>query len=362
MSFFSQGYRGRVMRALGTCEGFAHNGWDVTVVGGNQLKNFRDDLPSSVKIIEINEPGGFLKFFFWWMKVFITFLKLKNKNDYSVLLIRYVFSSFFLILLISFFSIKSQKTILETTGFMSHIFRNIPFLYWLERFLFNSFNLIYTDSYKQKNDIESLVNTKTKIINIPNGCTIKKIKSFKTPRCISRVPRLFYFGTVSKFYNFDIFAKFINKLNKSLKIETIVLGSGPYLKYLKKKFVNNDKVTLYGKFVRSDLGFLINYENDILFLPELIKNDTGGLSTKLFDYMSIKLPIIAPNGGELSSILFNNYNALLYKRGNFKSFYFCVKKLFNDPNLRSYLAKNSYIDFKKKHTWKIRIKTLIDNI
>ena len=64
MSFFSQGYRGRVMRALGTCEGFAHNGWDVTVVGGNQLKNFRDDLPSSVKIIEINEPGGFLKFFF----------------------------------------------------------------------------------------------------------------------------------------------------------------------------------------------------------------------------------------------------------------------------------------------------------
>ena len=362
MNFFSNGYRGSVMHALGICEGFADNGWNVTIVGGNQIKSFKKDIPSSVRIVEINEPKGPFGFFLWRVKAFNTYLNLKNNNVYSVVLIRYVFSSFFLISLIPLFSSKLQKIILETNGFMSFRFRNI-FIFSIERYLFNLFSLIYTVSNKQKNIIENLIKSKTKVVFIPNGCTKKKIKSYNNQSYILRKPRLVCFGTFYKAYNFNLFAKFINKLTKNMDIEIFILGDGPQLKFFKKKLIRNNKVSFHGKFSRNDLGILINLGTDILYLPEqYLSSDAGGISTKLFDYMSTKSPIIAPAGGELNSILFDNNNALLYQRGNFDSFYFCVKNLYKNSHLRSYLSVNSYNDFKKKYTWQIRMKTLINEL
>jgi glycosyltransferase involved in cell wall biosynthesis len=364
LNFFSEGYRGRVMHALGICEGYADNGWDVTIVGGDSLKIFREDLPSSVNLYEIPEPKNFFRYPTWWYRIFKTYKLLSSENKFSHIMIRYVVSSFFIIGAIAFTSSKKQVKILEVNSFAFHMLSNLPkrlnsCIAYIEVKLANLFDLIYVVSVTMRDD-PRIEKCKTKIVSIENGATKKKI-NFINNNTENKRLRLVYLGTLMPYWDFDFLIKAINCLN-NINLDIIFFGDGPELAKLQNKIKYNN-ISFYGRFARNDLGYLLNPNTDMLLLPPKTEEDmnlTGGLSTKLFDYLSMKLPILAPSDGEINSVLTDKYNAILYKRCDINNFSMCVEKLKNDKMLRESIALNAYADFKNKYSWEARMSYIIE--
>lgn len=368
LKFFSEGYRGRVMHALGICEGYADNGWEVTIIGGNSLKKFRKDIPSSVVVYEISEPTNLLKYPVWWLKILRAYIKLARENNFSCLMIRYVVSSVFLIAVISILSPKKQKKILEVNSFGYHMLSKLPkrlnlFVAAIEYRLTSAFDLIYVVSQTMLSDSRAL-KCKTEMICVENGATKKKINFVPDNSSLSLKTRLVYLGTLMPYWNFDFLASAINNLTENLDVEIIFLGDGPELENLRNN-LKQKNVIFHGRFSRNDLGYLLNPSKDILLLPPKTSVDmllTGGLSTKLFDYLSMKMPILAPSDGEINSVLANSHNAILYKSTSVNDFYECVKKLHDDDHLRKTIALNAYFDFEEKYSWQARMNQIINKV
>lgn len=351
------------MHALGICEGYADNGWNVTIVGGDYLRTFKEDLPSSVNLYEIPEPKNFFRYPIWWYKIFKTYKRLSGKNKFSHVMIRYVVSSFFIIGAIAFTSSKKQVKILEVNSFAFHMLSNLPkslnfFIAYIEVKLANLFDLIYVVSVTMRDD-PRIKKCKTKVVSIENGATKKSIDFINNAE--NKRLRLVYLGTLMPYWDFDFLIKALNYLN-NMDLDIIFFGDGPELSKLQSKIKHNN-ISFYGRFARNDLGYLLNPNTDILLLPPKTEEDmilSGGLSTKLFDYLSMKLPILAPSDGEINSVLTDKYNAILYRRCDINNFSICVEKLKKDRKLREDIALNAYTDFKNKYSWKARMSYIIE--
>lgn len=360
--FFSEGYRGRVMHALGIAEGLSENGYEVDFVGGNCLKEFENDLPDHINLIVITESK---LSFFTRLKFFRSVLTLMKKNQYEAIVIRYAFSSYFLLLFLSFF-IKGTKKVIEVNLFAYHYFflknsfaNNI--IVSVENFLIRFYDVTYVVSEAMAKDYKCKKYS-DRIICIPNGATSKKI-TYHSSGVDNANVRLVYFGSLMDYWDYEPIVSAIKNSHNEYGVH--FFGSGPSLEYLKSALANCNNVVFHGRFKRDDLGILINPSTDFLFLPPKTLVDmenSGGLSTKAFDYLSMKLPIIAPADGELLKIYEHKRNAILYDRNDWTSFNRAVDELVSDNELRREISENAYSDFIANYSWKSRMKVLIDKV
>ncbi|OED64578.1 hypothetical protein A143_09690 [Vibrio splendidus ZS-139] len=369
LKFFSEGYRGRVMHALGICEGFNSDLWDVTIIGGNGVKKFESELPEGVKFIEIEEPKGFFKYPIWWLKLISIYIKLIKNNNYTCIMTRYVVSSFLPIFIFSILSGKKSYKVVEVNSFAYHMLSKLPqsinmLLARVEMMLMNCYELVYVVSDSMVNDPRNKGCT-SKIVCIPNGATTKKVEFFQTNNNETLNTRLVYFGTLMPYWNFEYLSNAINQLHESKNIEVVFLGDGPMFDYLKSNLKRKELCKFHGRFGRNELGKLLNKEHDILLLPPKTAEDmilSGGLSTKLFDYLSMEMPIIAPKDGEITNVLQDGINATLYDSASISDFVDNFNVISENRKQRNIISKAAYYDFKSKYSWSARMKSIIGEI
>jgi glycosyltransferase involved in cell wall biosynthesis len=365
LKFFSEGYRGRVMHALGIIEGYVQNGWEVSVIGGNELSSFKHDIPHSVNIHEIKEPEGLLKMFKWWYLICRKYSFECRNQEYDTVMVRYVISSFLVSIYIAIFKPLKSKSILEVNCFAFHALHRFP--KWLthvvamiEMTLVNNFQLLYVVSKTMLNDPRNRY-CKSPTLCVLNGATTNKIVSDYNNKFTT--PKLVYFGTLMPYWDFLFFIDAINYLHQKIDVDVIFLGDGPERELLQNNLKKKELITFFGQFSRNDLGKYISKESDILIYPPKTKEDmllTGGISTKLFDYLSMQMPILAPSDGEINTVLFDRRNALLYKSDEVASFSKCVQVLLQDKSLRKNISNDAFQDFSNKYSWRARMKTIID--
>ena len=165
------------------------------------------------------------------------------------------------------------------------------------------------------------------------------------------------------YWNFSYLIDAINYLHEKIDIHVLFLGGGPESDLLQKNLKKKELVTFFGQFSRNDLGNYISKDTDILIYPPKTKEDmvlTGGISTKLFDYLSMQMPILAPSDGEIKTVLIDRGNALLYKSDEVASFSKCVQTLLQEKCLRQDISKAAFQDFSLKYSWRARMKSIID--
>lgn len=367
VNFFSEGYRGRVMHALGIVEGIFENGRKIIIVGGSGLKSFKKDLPDGVEIIEIEEKKGWINKIFWYQQIFNKIKSVYDNSKVECLIIRYNISGYFYILFLAN-KFKKITGVLEVNYFAHQAYLNsVPILnkmiVLVERFLVNKFDILYLISDKAAAD-KRIQGIRSTILSIPNGVTSKEIKFGSFIKKDSRVTRLLYLGSIMYYWDWNPIIKAF-KDKRDLNYELHFYGDGPKLEFLKTQLIKTDGVFFHGKFSRNELGKIINPETDILYLPPKtifdMKN-TGGLSTKAFDYLSMKTPIIVPHDEELNNIYTNLVNCLMYDRNKPREINETVSVLSEDRSLRLLVTKNAYNDYKKKYSWKSRMKFLIHEI
>lgn len=369
LKFFSEGYRGRVMHALGICEGYAENSWSVSIIGGEGLASFSDDVPSSVDLIEINTPKGFAIYPRWLLRIGLAYWTEKSKKNFDTIMVRYVIRAFLFTFFLAFTSPLRSKTILEVNSFAYHWLRNIPnwmngFVARTEMLIVNRYKVLYVVSQAMKNDKR---NSKCRsfVICIPNGATSKQLKNPTSVTSNGSMPRLVYFGTLMSYWDFSYLIQALNYIHEKAEIDVLFLGDGPELNTLQEGLKRPDLISFYGRFAREELGHLLSKNTDFLILPPKTKEDmilTGGLSTKIFDYLAMGMPILAPSDGEIVGILENRRNALLYQSNDPASVSKCLDLLVESKRLRQKLAQNAYFDFQQKYSWKARMNLLINEV
>ncbi len=75
---------------------------------------------------------------------------------------------------------------------------------------------------------------------------------------------------------------------------------------------------------------------------------------KLFEYMRASKPIVCSRSPFTQSVLTDNRNSLLAEPEDLQEWLSCLRRLVRDPQLRSYLGRNAYSDFKQRHTTDLR--------
>ena len=205
------------MHALGICEGYAENGWIVTIIGGKSLSLFHDDIPSSVKIIELKEPKGILTYPIWWIRVLKSYIEQQRKEEFNTVIVRYVMSGFLLSMFIGLKSSSCSKTILEVNSFAYHAFANIPrwlnlLISRLEMIIVNRYKVLYVVSETMAKDPRNK-ECKAKIVCILNGATSKEIEYKPASEKIPSSNRLVYMGSLMPYWDFEYLINAINCLH-----------------------------------------------------------------------------------------------------------------------------------------------------
>jgi glycosyltransferase involved in cell wall biosynthesis len=362
-SFFNSGDAGSVMHALGIAEGFVENGWSVNLLSGTGLSGYKEYLPKTVILTEVECNKGFIRNQIWSLRLVLEFRRLLKNRDTDVFLIRYAVSKYFLCWILCWMAHrKGLVTVLEVNSFAYH-YSFIPKpvrLLWGKAEI--RFNLVYAVSETLSRTLREK-KCAAQVIAVPNGASSKLIKVADNSTAGQKKKiRFVYLGTLIKYYDFEIIiAAFQSFVKRGYDSELHFFGSGMMEDQVKKISSGDSRIVFHGRYKKKNIGKLLDRKTDIMVLPPKVKSDmalSGGLSTKLFEYLSLSIAIVAPGMGEVNNILKDKKNAVLYEHDSEESLVNAFELIVTQPQLREKIAKNAYNDFLENHTWKARMSEL----
>jgi glycosyltransferase involved in cell wall biosynthesis len=368
-SFFNHGDDGSVMHALGVAEGFAENGWSVNLLSGDGLFGYKEYLTDNIKLTEIDGGMHFLWELYWSIRLIRKFKKELKGNNAEVLLIRYAMSKYLLCWIFCSISRRQRiTTVLEVNSFaFHHLFIPRP-IRWLwgkaEILLLSRFDIVYAVSKALSRSLQEKKCT-TMLVTVPNGASSNIIEIRNNEYVTSEQKlRFVYLGTLLQYYDFTIVINaFQIFVKRGYDCELHFYGGGKMENYLRKLSIDESRIVFHGRYKNKDIGSLLNKKTDIMVLPPKTLSDmsrSGGLSTKLFEYMSLKLPIIAPAMGEINDIFKDRENAVLYECYSEESLADALELIATHPQIREKISLNAFSDFIDKHTWRARMSKLIE--
>ena len=348
-AFFKRGYRGSVMHALGIIDGFNQNGVPLTVLHSGGLENF------------IEQPNAIRS----GIKGKISTIKLLREPE-TRLLIRYSISNLLYIVFLQLIAKNKRAICLEVNSvskmYDKHYGANF-FVHTVEKMILKNIKVFYVVSKTAKLFLIDQLNVpEANILVLPNALKGRKLPASVPLESIAETgetARMVYLGSLQPYYNIHEVCEWLSEFNenKGEKVKLHFYGNDDRdsIQAIGEKFV--DLLYFHGSYNNEDIDKILS-KNDILILPNKINTLAAYISPiKLFEYMSLKAPILASAVGQNNEILSHNHTALLYnsKDGFFES----LKNLLQDVKLRETLSSNAYREVMELHTWEIRIKELI---
>ena len=153
-----------------------------------------------------------------------------------------------------------------------------------------------------------------------------------------------FVGALSMWFNFDDLVGATDYLDEYIHI--VVIGDGVNYAGLKKKTVNNNKISLLGRLPHKEVLKLLNSLICVCIAP-YNKNWFGASETGFFhsrkvtEYLAAGKPIICSNIIGIPSFLTPNENVLLYEPNNPKDLASKIRKLLNDEQLYKKMSENN---------------------
>lgn len=361
------------------CRALNNLGHSVTLFIRSENKNAKDFIINNYKIdsslIQIIEIKPFLNKgseFFIAIKALIKFFFLKNSQRKSYTIIsRNIFAAFFLSLIIN------KKIIYETHIKEVGFFREL-----IQKILLKKKNVkVAVITNALKNILISNFNLQNNNINVypdgafdEGGILESKIKLTK---------RKEFFSHLKEIKNFNFLVGYFGHLYEGRGIEIIeqlakqnpnvlffVFGGQDQdiYKYQKKNELIN--LVYAGHLPFKDVKLSMSLM-DVLLMPyqktvSVSLNSTNTASwmspIKMFEYMSVGVPIISSDLPVLKEILTHNYNSLLVKPDDVFEWSVALNQLKDNKDLSNTLGQNAYRDFKQNYTWEIRVKKMLESL
>jgi glycosyltransferase involved in cell wall biosynthesis len=352
--------RGRVAHAVGLGEALAENGVKITIVSGNKV----DKYFQLCETLEVRSgvPGLWLFSLLRQLKAFS-----KSAED-TVILVRYASSNSWLV---SLYLNQLRKTVPIKFGFeinslayhqapnINRRIRNMVIA--AEARALNKADFCYVVSDKIKEDItrSSKYPDASKIVVIPNGGPEAKQVNNANKNAKYKLNYVF-FGIYQEYYDIELIIDaftILSEHNKDVMLH--FYGDGPKLNAIKSAIEKNSNIFEHGRYdLESLVAKNLNNENTVLLLPFSEDNENQIRSPiKLYEYMSLGLPIIATNCKQISNVLSNRHDGLLVDQARAKDWVSNMEEIYNNAALRSDISKNVAITY-SSHTWKSRAENL----
>lgn len=230
-------------------------------------------------------------------------------------------------------------------------FKSIGIKFYTKYFSYNNIskliehsNVITTVSESVKNELAEYYSLKNVLITENGVDNLKFIPSDKNEGYVLYVGRLSYGKGLFELLDT---VKQINNPN----IKFFIVGSGELEKKIKSKIIKENletKVKLLGRLKHKKLVEIYQKASIFLFLSYY-----EGCPTVVLEAMSTGLPVIVSDIEAHKNLIKDGQNGFLIKNGSSKEAAKKINILYNDPNLREIIGKNSRKTIEQKFTWDI---------
>jgi oligosaccharide repeat unit polymerase len=366
-SFFTEGRRGRVSHAAGVIGGLDADGCRVTVLSGPSTReHVRGE---RVSTLEVPIPGlPVLRELIWLRRLAKTLERfVGGRKPWLGVVVRYSVSTAWW-LRRTMRRHPDQAWVFEVNSLAYHQYPRLPLpvrraLLRIETRIVATARLVYVVSRQLETDIVAMrPELAGRIVVVPNGGP-----SLSAPRVPqgttsngSRVA-FAYLGVFQEYYEFDVcIAAFRELRNRGCDAELHFFGYGGQVTVIEAAARTHSDVHYHGRY---DLGALIASgiltPATVLLLP----NRPSGMSEigspiKLYEYLSMGLPVIASDVGQAALVLVDGESGILYRAGDVRSCADAMQRLASDAGLRSRLAARAWSDYIAEHTWEARMRAL----
>lgn len=250
----------------------------------------------------------------------------------------------------------------------SYIF--MPVVRLIERYLFKQANGIVVVSTYLKNHLINIGIDEKKIIVLPNAADPAIFDCEESNQDIRMALGLVgkkVIGFVGYFYpwhGIDLLIRSLpNVLKKSHEAICVLIGDGPIkqeMMELAKKEGVSSNVIFTGSVSHDILPKYISIF-DIAVMPN---SNEYGSPMKIFEYMAMAKPVVAPLLGPLTDAIDNGYEGYLFPPKDVNALSDCLLKLLTNNKLRIEMGRNGRKKIENIHNWKqnaISILSLYNN-
>ena len=169
-----------------------------------------------------------------------------------------------------------------------------------------------------------------------------------------------FVGSLSKRQGLPILLNVAEKCRQQIPdIHFLIVGEGfeePKLKKLVKNNKLKNIVTFTGAVSHNDIPSYIA-AMDITVLPNM---SIYSSPVKIFEYMAMAKPTVAPAQGQMNRFFEDKKEMLLIKPGDQEQLANNIIKLFSDPALRQRLGSNARHKVLNSYTWKHNAKRILE--
>lgn len=170
-----------------------------------------------------------------------------------------------------------------------------------------------------------------------------------------------FLGTFKQWHGVDLLLEAFRELHRAEpEFHLLLIGDGPLRESLQRKVQEeklHDAVTFTGQVPHQEVPpYLAAMDVAVAPYPDLGNFYFSPL--KLFEYMAVHRAVVASRSGQISEILVDGKNGLLFEAGNVAELIRCIRRLKNDPELRLSLGKEAGVG-SQSYTWSKNARQVI---
>ena len=234
-----------------------------------------------------------------------------------------------------------------------------------ERYLFKQCNSIHTVSSYLKNMIVAQGVLGDKIHVAANAIDPEKFAGEKdTGDLIEKFSLkgetvIGFAGWFDEWDRLDLLVDIFNNLTKKHNnIKLLLIGDGEVLGSVRKKIseYNLESDTILTGAVRRDQ---VHQYLSLLDIAVFTHSNEFGSPVVMFEFMGLKIPVVAPKLLPITDVLEDNKTALLFDILDMAGLEEALDRLIRDKELRKRISDSAYEVLMEKHTWTENAKSII---
>ncbi|MBT4195527.1 MAG: glycosyltransferase family 4 protein [Gammaproteobacteria bacterium] len=235
-----------------------------------------------------------------------------------------------------------------------------------ERYLFKNCTSIHTVSSYLKEMIKKQAIDEQKIEVVPNAIDPEKFSGdidnsdLKEQLNIGESLVIGFAGWFDDWDRLDLLVDVFNTLlSRNIDLKLMLIGDGVVLETVRqmaKKYGIEDKVILTGAVPRDKIQHYLS----VLDLAVITHSNEFGSPVVMFEFMGLKIPIIAPRLLPITDVLEHNQTAIIFDTLHMTSLTDHIEQLSMNPELQKKLSDNAYQLLMTKHTWLQNAQHIVD--
>jgi len=232
----------------------------------------------------------------------------------------------------------------------------------IERWVLGQSTLVVTVSGRFREMLEALGVSRQKVLVCPNAIDPDSFLGKGLSDGEGRANGLVvgYVGSFIPYHRLDLLVRAAVRLNASdPSLRFLLVGDGaerPRIEQLIARSGLSERFVLTGRVPHDEIAGVVA-GMDIAVMPG--SNDWGS-PVKIFEYMAMGKPVIAPRVGPIEEVITHGRNGLLFGPGSLEELAGMVEVLARDDRLRTALGEQARADVLERHTWRRNAERVLE--